>query len=143
MNNVYVDRIKVSLPLFIGGVFMIYLAAADEAIFNIILDSIDQTRITVTAATIIAASLPMFFAVGFIKQSILHNWETIYQYERLLEKDIFWIMAIVLLMAIIAIKIVSEGAHLLNIPIIFGCVAFSAYLVIHAVGNRNKSGRDY
>ncbi len=142
MNNTYVDQIGTSLPLFLGGVFMIYLAVADDGIFNIILDNVDQTRLTITAATIIAASLPMFFAIGLIKQSILRNWETIYQYERLLEKDVFWIMTIILLIAIIAIKIVADGIHLLNIPIIFGCIVFSAYLVMSVLGNK-KTRQNY
>ncbi len=118
---------------------MIYLAMVDDAIFNMILDNVEQTRIMVTVATIIAASLPMFFAVGFIKQSILHNWETIYQYERLLEKDVFWIMTVVLLIAIIVIKLVSDGIYLLNIPTIIGCIAFSIYLIVHALRNKDKT----
>ena len=130
-DNIYINRIVKSLPLFLGGIFMIYLAAADDTVFDYVLDNTGQTRVTVAAATVLATAPVMFFAIGFIKQSILHEWEVIYQYQRLLEHSSFWIMAIVLLLGIAALSVMGEGLYLFNVHIIVGCVGFSAYLAIY------------
>lgn len=124
-----------SLPLFLGGIFLIYVAALDESLFDFILDNTVQNRITVTIATVVASALPMFFAIGFIKQSVLSRWQTIYQYERLLEKDAFWILTIILLASIMIIKI-TEGVHIISMMVLVASVAFSAYLIIHRFANK-------
>ena len=126
------------VPLFIGGIFMMYLAVLDEILFNFILDNLHQDQITVTIATIIAAATPMFFAVGFIKKTALRRWQTIYYYEKLILSDIFWVLAIILLNIISYIIITEEGIHQFNIPILAGCVLFSIYLVIHSFKIRQK-----
>ena len=136
VGSQYTGKIRASLPLFLGGVFMIYLAAADDTIFNYVLDYLDQNRTTVSIATVATTAPLMFFAIGFIKQSILHEWQVIYQYERLLEHMAFWIMAIVLLSIIVTLNVMEEGIHLLNAHIIVGCIGFSAYLVIRGAGKK-------
>ena len=100
-----------NVPLFIGGLFMVYLAVLDETLFNFILDNTVQNQFTIALATTVAAALPMFFAVGFIKRTILRRWQTIYYYEKMLMGQSFWILTIILLGAITFIIIVEEGVH--------------------------------
>ena len=126
------------VPLLIGGIFMVYLAVLDETLFNFVLDNVTQNQFTVSLATVIAAALPMFFAVGFIKRSILRRWQTIYYYEKMLLGQSFWILTIILLGAITLIIIVEEGVHQLNAPVVAGCILFSIYLIIYSLNTRQK-----
>ena len=126
------------VPLLIGGIFMVYLAVLDETLFNFVLDNVTQNQFTVSLATVIAAALPMFFAVGFIKRSILRRWQTIYYYEKMLLGQSFWILTIILLGAITLIIIVEEGIHQLNAPVVAGCILFSIYLIIYSLNTRQK-----
>ena len=127
-----------NVPLFIGGLFMVYLAVLDETLFNFILDNTVQNQFTIALATTVAAALPMFFAVGFIKRTILRRWQTIYYYEKMLMGQSFWILTIILLGAITLIIIVEEGIHQLNAPVVAGCTLFSIYLVIYSLNTRQK-----
>ena len=127
-----------NVPLFIGGLFMVYLAVLDETLFNFILDNTVQDQFTIALATTIAASFPMFFAVGFIKRTILRRWQTIYYYEKMLMGQSFWILTIILLGAITSIIIVEEGVHQLNAPVVGGCILFSVYLIIYSLNTRQK-----
>ena len=127
-----------NVPLFIGGLFMVYLAVLDETLFNFILDSTAQNQFTIALATTVAAALPMFFAVGFIKRTILRRWQTIYYYEKMLMGQSFWILTIILLGAITSIIIVEEGVHQLNAPVVAGCILFSIYLIIYSLNTRQK-----
>ena len=61
-----------------------YLAVFDETLFNFIFEFVVQDQFSISLATVIAAALPMFFAVGFIKRTILRRWQTIYYYEKML-----------------------------------------------------------
>ena len=131
-------RTLASIPLFIGGLFMVYLAVLDETLFNFILDNTAQDQFAISLATTISAALPMFFAVGFIKQSVLRRWQTIYYYEKMLLGEIFWILTIILLNAITFIIVTEQGVHQFNVPIVAGCVLFSIYLVIHSFKIRKK-----
>ena len=126
------------IPLFIGGLFMVYLAVLDETLFNFILDNTVQDQFTIALATTIAAAFPMFFAVGFIKRTILRRWQTIYYYEKMLMGQSFWILTIILLGAITFIIIVEEGVHQLNAPVVGGCILFSVYLIIYSLNTRQK-----
>ena len=127
-----------NVPLFIGGIFMVYLAVLDETLFNFILDNTVQNQFTIALATTVAAALPMFFAVGFIKRTILRRWQTIYYYEKMLMGQSFWILTIILLGAITLIIIVEEGIHQLNVPVVVGCILFSIYLIIYSLNTRQK-----
>ena len=127
-----------NVPLFIGGLFMVYLAVLDETLFNFILDNTVQNQFTIALATTVAAALPMFFAVGFIKRTILRRWQTIYYYEKMLMGQSFWILTIILLGAITFIIIVEEGVHQLNAPVVVGCILFSIYLIIYSLSTRQK-----
>ena len=127
-----------NVPLFIGGLFMVYLAVLDETLFNFILDNTVQDQFTIALATTVAAALPMFFAVGFIKRTILRRWQTIYYYEKMLMGQSFWILTIILLGAITFIIIVEEGVHQLNAPVVVGCILFSIYLIIYSLSTRQK-----
>ena len=98
-----------NVPLFIGGLFMVYLAVLDETLFNFILDNTAQDQFTIALATTIAAAFPMFFAVGFIKRTILRRWQTIYYYEKMLMGQSFWILTIILLGVITFITVNEEG----------------------------------
>jgi hypothetical protein len=130
-------EILTNIPLFLGGIFMIYLAAADETLFNFILGNTIQNQLTVALATTVAAAVPMFFAVGMIKQSIVSGLYTIYYYEKMLQGSIFWILSIILLIITAAI-IVIEGVHQFNIPILAGCGVLSMYLIIYTIKIRKK-----
>ena len=125
------------VPFFLGGIFLIYLAVLDETLFNFILHSFQQDKIIISIATTIAAGVPMFFAVGFIKKSVLRRWQTIYYYEKLLH-DYFGISTIILLSIISYIIVIEEGIHQFNIPILAGCMLFSGYLIIHSFNLRKK-----
>ena len=127
-----------NVPLFIGGLFMVYLAVLDETLFNFILDNTVQDQFTIALATTVAAAFPMFFAVGFIKRTILRRWQTIYYYEKMLMGQSFWILTIILLGAITSIIIVEEGVHQLNAPVVVGCILFSIYLIIYSLSTRQK-----
>ena len=127
------------VPLLIGGIFMVYLAVLDETLFNFVLDNVTQNQFTVSLATVIAAALPMFFAVGFIKRSILRSWQTIYYYEKMLLGEVFWILTVILLNIITFIILSEQGVHQFNAPILAGCVLFSIYLVIYSFKTRQKS----
>ena len=127
------------VPLLIGGIFMVYLAVLDETLFNFVLDNVTQNQFTVSLATVIAAALPMFFAVGFIKRSILRRWQTIYYYEKMLLGEVFWILTVILLNIITFIILSEQGVHQFNAPILAGCVLFSTYLVIYSFQTRQKS----
>ena len=127
------------VPLLIGGLFMVYLAVLDETLFNFILDNVAQNQFTVSMATVVAAAVPMFFAVGFIKRSILRRWQTIYYYEKMLLSEIFWILTAILLTIITFIIISEQGVHQFNAPILSGCVLFSIYLAIYSFKVRQKS----
>ena len=126
------------VPLLIGGLFMVYLAVLDETLFNFVLDNVTQNQFTVSLATVIAAALPMFFAVGFIKRSILRRWQTIYYYEKMLLGEVFWILTVILLNIITFIILSEQGVHQFNAPILAGCVLFSIYLVIYSFKIRKK-----
>ncbi len=127
------------VPLLIGGLFMVYLAVLDETLFNFVLDNVTQNQFTVSLATVIAAALPMFFAVGFIKRSVLRRWQTIYYYEKMLLGEVFWILTVILLNIITFIIVSEQGVHQFNAPILVGCVLFSIYLVIYSFKTRQKS----
>ena len=127
------------VPLLIGGIFMVYLAVLDETLFNFVLDNVTQNQFTVSLATVIAAALPKFFAVGFIKRSILRRWQTIYYYEKMLLGEVFWILTVILLNIITFIILSEQGVHQFNAPILAGCVLFSTYLVIYSFKDRQKS----
>ena len=118
---------------------MVYLAVLDETLFNFVLDNVTQNQFTVSLATVIAAALPMFFAVGFIKRSILRRWQTIYYYEKMLLGEVFWILTVILLNIITFIIVSEQGVHQFNAPILAGCVLFSIYLVIYSFKTRQKS----
>jgi len=126
------------VPFFLGGIFLIYLAVLDETLFNFILHSFQQDKIIISIATTIAAGVPMFFAVGFIKKSVLRRWQTIYYYEKLLLHDFFWILTIILLGIISGIIIIEEGIHQFNFPILLGCILFSVYLFWTFQNSRKK-----
>ena len=138
MGHRSLKEILTNIPLFVGGIFMVYIAAVDETLFNAILGGNFQDRLAVSLATTVAAALPMFFAVGLIKQSIVSGLYTIYYYEKMLQGIIFWILTIILLMAITAIILAQGGVHLYNAPIAVGSSLLSIYLVIYLRKSHKK-----
>ena len=138
MGHRSIKEILTNIPLFAGGIFMVYIAAADETLFNAILGGNFDDRLAVALATTVAAALPMFFAVGLIKQSVVKGLYTIYYYERMLQGSIFWVLTIILLIAITAIILVQGTVHLYNAPIVAGCSLLSVYLVIYVAKLHKK-----
>ena len=118
---------------------MIYLAAVDETLFNFILSKSVQNQLTVSLATTVAAALPMFFAVGMIRESISINWFTIYQYERMIERKAFWLIAIIVLIIvailhltnIIPVLIAGVDLNIQAIGTVAGCIISAIYLAIY------------
>jgi len=108
----------VSIPLLIAGLFVIYIAVFDGALFSLVMSTAGTDRVGITIATTVAAAVPMFFAVGMIRKSIGINWFTIYHYERMLDGKGFWIIAIILLLII-------AGLHLITVvPLLIAGVEF-------------------
>jgi len=120
------------IPLFLGGIFLIYLAVVDETLFTAITMGDLKNRLLVTFATTLAAGVPMFFAVGLIKKSVLKGQETIYYYEELLKRKFFWISTIVLL-AVITLLVLLQGraATTQGLIAVVVSVSLSLYLVIY------------
>jgi len=133
-----------SVPLFIVGLFVIYIAAYDDALFNLVRSVMGTERLGITIATTVAAAVPIFFAVGMIRKSIGINWYTIYHYERMLEGKGFWFLAIIVLI-IIALFHLSTVMSLLIAGIefyqegftILGCIISASYLAKY-ISKRNK-----
>ena len=138
MGHRSLKEILTNIPLFAGGIFMVYIAAVDETLFNAVVRGNFQDKLVVSLATTVAAALPMFFAVGMIKQSIVSGLYTIYYYEKMLQGSIFWVLTIVLLIAIVAIILVQGTVHLYNAPIVAGCSLLSVYLVIYVAKLHKK-----
>ncbi len=124
-----------SIPLFIVGLFVIYIAAYDDALFDLVRSVMGTDRLGITIATTVAAAVPIFFAVGMIRKSIGINWFTIYHYERMLDGKGFWSIAIIVLI-IIALLHLSTMIPLLLAGIDFyeegvnavGCIISAIYL---------------
>jgi len=138
LSSTYKQRIFDKFPLFLGGFFLVYLAVFDESLFNFIINNLGQNQFSVALATCVAAGLPMFVAVGFIKQTILRRWQTIYYYEMFIRGLSHRILTIILLGIISCIIIFEEGVHQFNVPILIACTLFSLYLIVHALQIRGK-----
>ena len=137
MNSINLADAWKNLPMFLGGLFLIYLAAANETLFNFILQSTVTERATVAIATTVTASVPMFFAVGMIKKSILSRWDTIYYYEKLLDSKIFWLAIIALMITISYLSILARGPY--YFLTIAGCIGLIVYTVIYLTKNYKQS----
>jgi len=57
----------------------------------------------------------------------------------MLQGSIFWVLTIILLIAIIAIILVQGPVHLYNAPIVGGCSLLSVYLVIYVIKIHKKT----
>jgi len=133
-----------SVPLFIVGLFVIYIAVYDDALFNIVRSFIGTERLGITIATTVAASIPIFFAVGMIRKSIGINWFTIYQYERMLEGNGFWSLAIIVLIIIAILHLLTVIPLLIagiesyqDAFTVIGCIISAIYLAKYN-SKRNK-----
>jgi len=135
-----------SIPLFIVGLFVIYIAAYDDALFNLVRFAIGTDRLGITIATTVAAAVPIFFAVGMIRKSIGINWFTIYHYERMLEGKGFWSLAIIVLIIIailhliIVIPLLIAGIEFYQEAfIVLGCIISAIYLATYSSKRNKKS----
>jgi len=102
-----------SIPLLIAGIFVIYIAALDDALFSLVRSIAGTDRVGITIATTVAAAVPMFFAVGMIRKSIGINWFTIYHYERMLDGKGFWVLAIIVLIIVAIIHLITVVPQLI------------------------------
>jgi len=103
----------VSIPLLIAGLFVIYIAALDDALFSLVRSAAGTDRLGIAIATTVAAAVPMFFAVGMIRKSIGINWFTIYHYERILDGKGFWVIAIIVLLLVAILHLVTVVPQLI------------------------------
>ena len=122
------------LPLFLGGILLIYLAVADESLFNIILGYMSISQFSVALATTIAAAIPMFFAVGLLRRSILIKLDTIYYYEKFIDSKIYW-FSTVTLVATFAYLNIKLGGSTRELLVAAACVALAIYLMIYTLKN--------
>jgi hypothetical protein len=127
-----------NIPLFLCGIFLVYIAAFDEALFNLVAFDITN-RLLVTLGTILAAALPMFFAVGTIKQSVLFGRETIYFYEKMLRNWAFWLTAGIFCIILTVIKFVQPDAFIIYSILtgVLSCLA-GAYLIYYGLALSGK-----
>ena len=118
-----------NIPLFLGGIFLIVLAAVDFTLFDAITQGRVADRTIVALATVVSAAVPMFFAVGLVKVSLLTGRETIFYYEKLLRGSSFWIITILLLLSIAAL-VLLQGRALSPFggSVLTGCILLSIYL---------------
>ena len=139
----------ISVGLFIVGIFVTYIAVADESLFNVVLKIMGSDRLGVTVATTIAAAVPMFFAVGMIRKGVSKKWFTIYQYEDMLNGKGFWVLAIIVLIIIIFLHlgnivfglIGSSDIDIKSGLTIIGCIISSIYLGRY-ISKKNKKRHD-
>ena len=118
-----------NIPLFLGGIFMIYLAAVDFTLFDAITQGRVADRTIVALATVVSAAVPMFFAVGLVKVSLLTGRETIFYYEKLLRGSPFWVITILLLLSIAALVFLQgRAASPVGASVLTGCILLSIYL---------------
>jgi hypothetical protein len=122
-----------NISLFLCGVFLVYIAAFDGALFHLVAFDVTN-RLLVTLGTILAAALPMFFAIGSIKQSVLFRRETIYFYEKMLKHWVFWLVSGIFCFFIAAIKFIQPEAFIYS-SILTGilCCVAGAYLVYYSL----------
>lgn len=130
-----------SVPLFLCGVFLIYIATADETLFIFIAEDLADglaSRVVVATATVLAATIPMFFAVGAIKQSALIGRETIYYYEKMLTSVAFWVVAGLVPTSIAIVMYIQYAVYynprIISLPGIvtaLGCILCALYFFYH------------
>jgi len=135
-----------SIPLFLCGVFLIYIAAVDETLFLFIAKDLangSTSRVVVTVATVLATTIPMLFAVGAIKQSILVGRETIYYYEKMLTSVAFWFVAGIAPISIAIIMYIQYAIYynfritsLSGILTALGCILCGLYFLYYAYNLR-------
>lgn len=123
------------LPLFLGGILLIYLAMADESLFNIMLGYLSRSQFSVALATTIAAAIPMFFAVGLLRRSLLIKLDTIYYYEKFIDSKIYW-FSTVALVATFAYLNIKLGSSIRELLVAGACVALVIYLMIYTFKNK-------
>lgn len=119
-----------NLPLFFGGLFLVYLGIVDQTLFYAILDKTSFDRFGVTLTTVVSAGIPIFFAVGLIKKGIFLRWETIHFYEKLIDSKILWILTSIFL-GILSYFIFKSGLTITNMVHISGSVLLIAYLILY------------
>ncbi len=123
---------------------MVYVAAMDETLFNFVFGNLIQGQVPIATANAIAtttaAAVPMFFAVGMIKQSMVSGLYTIYYYERMLEKRIFWIL-IIMLLGLIIVTILLTGVYGFNILTLMCSGLLALYLLISKVRRKRPKYR--
>jgi len=128
-----------SLPLFLCGSLMIYLALVDQTLFQIILQGNTQSRLAVTIATVVAATIPMFLAVGLVKRGLLRQWQTIHSYEAFVKTHGFllvsalYFLLMVLLMTLQGSISEPQGGVTATLSLMA-----ALYLIYYS---RSKSGR--
>ncbi|MCW4023912.1 MAG: hypothetical protein NWF01_02625 [Candidatus Bathyarchaeota archaeon] len=123
-----------NFPLFLCGVYLIYMAGFDDGLFVLIAGDLTN-RVLVTIATMTAAGVPVFFAIGTIKNSILIGRETIYFYEKMLMHWSFWLFAGVFCFLLGGLKIAQAGAEMSSVSIMVMVMSFlaGAYLVYYSL----------
>jgi len=115
------------------GLFQTYVAVFDSSIFQLITGGNLSSRLVVSAATVLAAGVPFFFALGALKEGALPAWSAVFFYEKLLKGPGFWVLSALFMLSLIPILFLegrlysSGGAVLAGLSL---CVA--AYLLVAA-----------
>lgn len=87
--------------LVICGVYQAYLAVFDPTVFDLITAGSLSSRLVVSLATVTAAGVPFFFALGALKEGLAPTLETVFFYEKMLRGAGFWIVSSFLTFALI------------------------------------------
>jgi hypothetical protein len=121
-----------NFALFLCGVLLIYIAAFDAALFQLV--AFDLTnRLLVTFGTIVAVGVPIFFGIGTIKQSILFRRQTIFFYEKMLGHWSFWMATGILCFLLTAVRVAVLGTFSISDDIVdVLCVLAGTYIVYYS-----------
>lgn len=128
IKNSFSEYIR-NMPLFLGGLFFVYLGAVDQTIFDSIVYSTNFDRFGITLATALSAGVPIFFAIGLIKKGIFLRWQTLDFYEKMLKGKIFSILIMGFLIYFSYLTF-NNGIFLLaNMLNITACTLLFIYLI--------------
>ncbi len=128
IQNSFSEYIR-NIPLFLGGLFFIYLGAIDQTIFDSIVYLTNFDKFGITLATALSAGIPIFFAIGLIKKGIFIRWQTLDFYEKILRGKIFSIFVMAFLICFSYLTFTNGIFLLANMLKITACTLLFIYLL--------------
>lgn len=129
-RNSFSEYIR-NIPLFLGGLFFIYLGAIDQTIFDSIVYSTNFDKFGITISTALSAGIPIFFAIGLIKKGVFIRWQTLDFYEKILRGKTFSIFVMAFLICFLYLTFTNGVFLLANMLKITVCTLLFIYLIIN------------